>query len=128
MGALDPDGTRAAYTNTGSWVTIYAPGTSVVSALPKFDHAEWPLRKDLANGLPTGPDPNFQASLVGQWSGTSFAAGWVSASIAAQLLEQAAPDGLTDISPEVAGARATSAFEAMEGDLHRWVASHDVPQ
>lgn len=127
VGALDPDGTLAAYTNTGDWVSVEAPGTSVVSALPKFDHAKWPLRDDLdINGLPTGTDPNFQASLVGQWSGTSFAAGWVSASIAAKLLEQAIPDGLIDVSPGVAGARATSALEALEADLLRWVASHGV--
>jgi hypothetical protein len=127
VGALDPDGTTAAYTSTGEWVSVEAPGTSVVSALPKFDRAKWPLPDDLDdNGLPIGSDPNFQSSLVGQWSGTSFAAGWVSASIAAKLLEQATPGGLAEVSPEAAGARATSAFEAVEADLERWVVSHGV--
>jgi hypothetical protein len=126
VGARDPDGTLAAYTSTGGWVTVQAPGTSLVSALPKFDQAEWPQRDDLdASGLPMPPDPNFQASLVGQWSGTSFAAAWVSASIAAKLLEQATRDSLADVSPEAAGVRARSAFEAVAADLERWVASHD---
>jgi len=130
VGALDPDGTTAAYTNTGKWVSVKAPGTSVVSALPRFDPTEWPVRPDDFDdhGQLKGPDPNFQASLVGQWSGTSFAAGWVSASIAAKLIERATPGSLADVSPEAAGARATSAFEAVQADLHLWVASHAVPQ
>ena len=122
VGALDPDGTLAAYTSTGTWVRVKAPGTSLVSTLPRFDPTDWPRADDLdANGVPIGPDPNFQASLVGQWSGTSFAAAWVSGSIAAKLLEQATPGSLADVSPEAAGARVSSALEAVEHDLETLV-------
>jgi hypothetical protein len=118
VGALDPDGTQAAYTSTAGWVTVQAPGTAVVSTLPKFDHTEYPLPEDRDDhGDLTNPDPNFQASGIGQWSGTSFAAGWVSASIAAKLLEQAAPGSLVDTSPAAAGARAKSAWDAVVSEL-----------
>jgi hypothetical protein len=127
VGARDPDGTLAAYTSTGGWVTVKAPGTSVVSVLPKFDPTEFPQPADLdANGNPTHPDPNFQASGIGQWSGTSFAAAWVSASIAAKLLEQSTPGSLVDNSPAAARARATSALDAVVADLKDWTESHGV--
>lgn len=123
VGALDPDGTLAAYTSTGRWVTVKAPGTSVVSALPKFDRVE---RQQADAKDTTGPDASFQASGFGHWSGTSFAAAWVSASIAAKLLEQAAPGALADVSARAAEARATSALEAVVADVGRWVSSHGV--
>jgi hypothetical protein len=127
VGARDPDGTLAAYTSTGGWVTLTAPGTSVVSALPEFGPTEWPHPDDLdASGLPTGSDPNFQRSRVGHWSGTSFAAAWVSASIAAKLIAQSAPGALTDVSPGAAESRAASAVEAVVADVRRWVASHGL--
>ncbi|HYJ68555.1 MAG TPA: S8/S53 family peptidase [Nocardioidaceae bacterium] len=127
VGARDPDGTLAAYTSIGDWVTVTAPGTSVVSTLPKFAQTEFPQPGDLdATGEPTHPDPNFQASGIGQWSGTSFAAAWVSASIAAKLLEQTTPGSLIDNSPAATGARATSAWKAVQADLKRWVADHGV--
>jgi hypothetical protein len=127
VGARDPDGTPAAYTSTGPWVSVKAPGTSLVSALPRFDHTYWPLPEELdANGVPKGPDPNFQASGVGQWSGTSFAAAWVSGSLAAKLLEQATPRSLAEVSPDVARPRVLQALEAVKADLERSVVSHDV--
>jgi Subtilase family len=126
VGARDPDGTPADYTSTGDWVTVMAPGTAVVSTLPKFFHAVWPPPDD-GDGLEKIlPDPNFQASRIGQWSGTSFAAAWVSASIAAKLLEQAAPGSLVDNSPTAAGARASSALDAVMADLEVWTTSHGV--
>ena len=127
VGARDPDGSLADYTSTGDWVTVKAPGTSMVSALPKFRHTDYPLPDDFDDdGDLRQPDPNFQASGVGQWSGTSFAAAWVSASIAAKLLEQATPGSLADTSSTVAGARAKSAWDAVVADLEAWTASHDL--
>jgi subtilisin family serine protease len=126
VGARDPDGTLATYTNTGDWVSVQAPGTSVVSALPKFDHVVWPPKNVDADEEAIGPDPNFQASGIGQWSGTSFATAWVSASIAAKLLEQATPGSLTDNSPQQAKARATTAWRAVRADLKRWTKDHGV--
>ena len=127
VGALDPDGKPAVYTSTGDWVTVEAPGSSVVSTLPKFDPTEYPVSEDFDdNGTLIRPDPNLQASGVGKWSGTSFAAAWVSASIAAKLLEQAMPGSLVDTSPAAAGARAKSAWDAVVADLEDWTASHVV--
>ncbi len=128
VGARDPDGTLAAYTSTGGWVSVEAPGTSVVSALPEFEFKPVvsPPKDVDANDEPTEPDPSFQASGIGQWSGTSFAAAWVSASIAAKLIEQATPGSLLDNSSAAAGARATSALDAVVADLEDWTASHGV--
>ena len=126
VGARDPDGTPADYTSTGDWVTVMAPGTAVVSTLPKFFHAVWPPPDDADGIEKLLPDPNFQASGIGQWSGTSFAAAWVSASIAAKLLVQSTPGSLVDNSPTAAGARASSALSAVLADLKVWTTSHGV--
>ena len=44
--------------------------------------------------------------------------------VGAQPLEQATPGSLAEVGPEVAGARVTSALEAVDADLERWVVSH----
>jgi subtilase family protein len=127
VGALDPDGTPAAYTSTADWVTVQAPGSSLVSTLPDFDPSEYPIAEDFDDdGDLVNPDPNFQASGIGHWSVTSFAAGWVSASIAAKLIEQATPSSLLDTGLAGAGARAKSAWDAVVADLEDWIASHGV--
>ena len=63
VGALDDDGTRAWYTNFGSWVDVYALGTNLVNAYPRgtFVCHESPNldTKRKFNGL-------------AKWSGTSF--------------------------------------------------------
>jgi len=118
VGALDPDGEPAAYTNHGPWVSVYAPGTAVVSTLPRFAPVIWPPKGGSPDEL--GADPNFQASGFGRWGGTSFAAAWVSSSIAAHLLDQTVTDDLCDLSAVAGHRRAAAALEATKDDLAQW--------
>ena len=114
VGALDPDGDRAVYSNHGDWVQAQAPGTALVSTLPEFDHVPWPDTEFAGAGK--GEDPNLQASGFGLWSGTSFAAGWLSATIAKHLLDGGG-DQLADVSPDAAKARARTALAAARSDV-----------
>ena len=67
VGAIDPDGAMAAYSNYGAWVDLAAPGTDIC----------------LARATP------FSTATYCGWSGTSFAAPFVSGTAA--LLAQAQP-------------------------------------
>jgi subtilisin family serine protease len=74
--ALPPD-VLAGFSNRGSWVDVYAPGTDIESTYPKerYDYREPPLIGRYAE-FPNG---------VARWSGTSFAAPMVSGLIAARM-------------------------------------------
>ena len=67
----------AGFSNRGSWVDVYAPGTDVVSTYPKprVDYMEPPLT-DVYADFPDG---------IARWSGTSFAAPMVAGMIAARM-------------------------------------------
>ena len=67
IGAIDPDGAMASYSNYGSWVDLAAPGTDIC----------------LARATP------FSTTTFCGWSGTSFATPFVTG--AAALLAQAQP-------------------------------------
>jgi subtilisin family serine protease len=114
VGALNPDGSVALFSNSGDWITAWAPGALLVSALPTtFRTAarsatafERPLPGDGApDALPRSTvDPDDFRGGYGIWSGTSFAAPYVAGAIA-QRLTQAVELGLpplTDVSGGVA--------------------------
>ncbi|WP_347349970.1 S8/S53 family peptidase [Intrasporangium sp.] len=77
VGALDADGSRAGYSNHGSWVDVYARGSDVVNAYPKgvYTYQEPPLQGQQANFIPG----------LANWSGTSFSTPLVSGLIAARM-------------------------------------------
>ena len=77
VGALDVDGSRAGYSNFGSWVDVYTRGSDVVNAYPvgEYTYAEPPFI-----GLTT----RFLTGLAG-WSGTSFSTPLVAGLIAARM-------------------------------------------
>jgi len=94
VGALNPDGrTVSIYSNTGSWVTNYAPGTMVVSTMPTTFNAS--RRSDvlmqpapgLRRSVPTrgAVDHDDYRGGFGLWSGTSFAAPALAGDIAKAL-------------------------------------------
>jgi hypothetical protein len=83
VGALD-DGAPAEFTNYGSWVTACAEGVDLVSTFLKAD-GDFPLTFVWPPGVAFDPD-NFEASGGwARWSGTSFAAPVVAATIAQEL-------------------------------------------
>ena len=111
VGALDPDGTLAAYSNDGDWVTALAPGTGLISTVPPVCGVSWSDPSLEQEGC-RHPNPNHLARGFARWGGTSFAAAWVSARIAGHLLDDSSGPELSDVSPEAAHARAATAWAA----------------
>ena len=94
VGALDPDGDRAPFSNYGSWVRCWAAGAALVSTMPikgvpkaLVSAQEQPPRDHLRHG------PDEYDSGFALWSGTSFAAPLVAAELAGALIGEAAANG-----------------------------------
>jgi subtilisin family serine protease len=81
VGALDRHDKRAPYTNFGSCVDVYAPGTEIINAFPTgtYSYREPPN---------VGQVAQFQNGLA-RWSGTSFATPIVAGLIAARMARTA---------------------------------------
>lgn len=76
VGAKNPDGSIALFSNEGPWVRAHRPGASLVSTLPAFDASSSPsleVVKRIGQVRAT-IDPDDFTSGFGLWSGTSFAA------------------------------------------------------
>ena len=108
VGALDPDGETAMYCNHGAGSRQRHRARLWSAALPDYTKVTWP--DDDFAGAGQGRGPNLQAG-IRRWSGTSFAAGWLSATIAAHLLDGAGPP-LDDVTPDAASTRARAALKA----------------
>ncbi|MEZ5096958.1 MAG: S8 family serine peptidase [Nocardioides sp.] len=123
VGARNPNGTVALFSNTGSWVTTYAPGASVLSTMPPLRGGILPSARTRAFGeCREGVDPDdftrperdqasHEVSRVagfGLWSGTSFAAPVVAGEVAAAI---AAAQGAGEDVPEQAVSRGQKAVE-----------------
>ena len=79
VGALDRDGTRAGYSNFGSWVDVYALGSDVVNAYPDgtYRYSEPPAVDNHETATFTDG--------MAMWSGTSFATPLFAGMIAARM-------------------------------------------
>ena len=87
VGALDPNGEAAPYSNHGDWVLAAARGTALVSCLPAFTSVPWPpTPRPKPRDLALHEDPNLQLTGFARWAGTSFATAVVTSTIAARLL------------------------------------------
>jgi subtilisin family serine protease len=102
VGALNPNGTKAVFSNDGHWVTAWAVGACVVSTYPiDADASRTPVLRIPVNRMPSGHwppgrealDPNDYSAGFALWSGTSFAAPYAAALVAKSLLKGAEPDG-----------------------------------
>jgi subtilisin family serine protease len=103
VGATNPDGTVALFSNDGPWVTCTRPGASLVSTAPTtIDGAVAPSRSvdELwGPGRRATIDPEgFQGGFA-TWSGTSFAAPVLAGELASHLLDAAS--GRPDPDPEL---------------------------
>lgn len=95
VGASNPNGTDAMFTNGGPWVRAYAPGAAVMSTMPPFDGGLQPIgRLTIGGRLRESIDPDdYHAGMRGRraeggfglWSGTSFAAPVIAGRIAAAM-------------------------------------------
>ena len=86
VGATNPNGTDALFTNTGPWVRARATGASVVSTMPAFQGGLQPVaRTEAYQRVRESIDPDDYTAMFAVWSGTSFAAPLFAGRIAAEL-------------------------------------------
>jgi hypothetical protein len=112
VGAENPDGSTALFSNDGDWVTCTAPGAAVVSTLPKFNasgQAAYAFRGP--HGWRSTIDPDSFGSGFGVWSGTSFAAPVIAGRLARTLVEGDA-GSTDDLDPKAALARGWACVRA----------------
>ena len=87
VGALNPNGTDALFSNTGPWVRVHDFGASVLSTLPPFQGGLQPVARTVVAGrVRESIDPDDYTGQYAVWSGTSFAAPLFAGRIAAELL------------------------------------------
>ena len=84
VGALNPNGTIASFSNQAKWVTCYASGVAVVSSFPPVDGSTNPTWAVPRYGRQSYDLDDFSSGIA-LWNGTSFATPIIAAAIAAQL-------------------------------------------
>jgi subtilisin family serine protease len=98
VGALNPDGSIALFSNGGRRIACHSPGASLVSTLPVIDVSQRPgieteagaaADREVADRRAT-IDPDSFAGF-GIWSGTSFAAPLTAGALAQALLDGGLP-------------------------------------
>jgi serine protease len=115
VGALNPNGTVALFSNTGSWVRTYEPGAAVMSTMPRFQGGLEPAARTEAYGLEREAiDPDDYESGFALWSGTSFSAPMVAGKLARQMLASMPAADVTE-DPADAVARGWDAVHEVVG-------------
>ena len=88
VGALNPNGTVALFSNIGRWVTTFAPGAALMSTFPPFDGGVQPtVRDDRGDLVRATIDADDFTGGFAMWSGTSFAAPYVAGMLARELAD-----------------------------------------
>jgi subtilisin family serine protease len=116
VGALNPNGSTALFSNAGPWVTTRCPGASLISTFPTA--VDGPAQPDyrLEDGeLREGPDQDDFAAGFAVWSGTSFAAPVFAGKLAASMVAGTCGD-LDTLDATTSVQRAWSAIEQ-----HTWL-------
>ncbi|HWM16489.1 MAG TPA: S8/S53 family peptidase, partial [Microbacterium sp.] len=86
VGALNPNGTMALFSNLGPWVKTFAPGAAVLSCHPGFNGGLQPGTRDDREGKRRETiDPDDFGGGFALWSGTSFASPYVAGLLAKAL-------------------------------------------
>jgi subtilisin family serine protease len=114
VGALNPDGTVAYFSNDGPWVGCWRPGAAIVSTMPTDIVGELQPRAKLTyeGHVRSTIDPDRFKGGFGAWSGTSFAGPVLAGQLAARL---AADPTLPDVDVQAGVARAWRAVCAEVG-------------
>lgn len=118
MGALNPGGTVAYFSNDGDWVTTFRMGSALVSTFPvDVTSAMQPTAEvQYRDRLRTTLDPDDFRGGFCTWSGTSFAAPVLAGQIAAAL---ATDDTLPTVDQGAAVARGRRAVKAVVAEWHK---------
>jgi hypothetical protein len=125
VGALNPNGSEASFSNGGPWVRVWANGAAVISTFPTVINGGLMPGSRMtmpAPGAGPGPrreplDPDNYHDGFAKWSGTSFAAPELAARIAAQMTVSNAADpanlGLDEPGADAALRRTVDALETL---------------
>jgi Subtilase family len=124
VGALNPNGAQAVFSDGGRWITAWASGAIMISTFPVDLKGslgpEIRMRMHPDNALPDGVklpgeraalDPDDYRGGWAAWSGTSFSAPLVAAYIAKALLDKDLKPGLDDKGKDCAIERALAALK-----------------
>ncbi|WP_433259986.1 S8 family serine peptidase [Actinosynnema sp. CS-041913] len=112
VGALNPNTTKALFSNDGAWVTCWATGAGVVSTYPT--DVSGPRQAPTGDEDRSGLDPDDFRSGFAVWDGTSFATPLAAAAVANALIDVAASDtglSLANVHQETVVKRAWAALE-----------------
>lgn len=116
VGALNPNGSVALFSNIGGWVTTFAPGAAVLSTHPRFNGGLQPGSRDDRDGKRRETiDPDDFESGFALWSGTSFAAPYVAAALAAEIAPRLMAGELADVGDRVSALK--KAKRSVQTDL-----------
>jgi subtilisin family serine protease len=115
VGALNPNGTDAMFSNTGPWVRAYDTGAAVVSTVPQFQGGWQPIaRTEAFQRIRETIDPDDYSGRFAVWSGTSFAAPLFAGRVASKMQGKLpAPD--SSVKPQDAVSTAWSAVSTLTG-------------
>ena len=119
VGALNPNGTTALFSNQADWVTHYRPGAAVLSTYPiTINGSDQPAAAVAVDGRQRATvDPDDFTSGFAIWSGTSFAAPVLAGELAQALCAHG--DALADVSASAMLGRAGDALKGAPMDLPR---------
>ena len=107
VGALNPNGTVALFSNDGDWVSCRRPGAAVISTFPTtFDGGLEPRRR---TRLGEDIDPDDFKGGFGLWSGTSFSAPYLAGQLADRMFSGGTLDAIDAKSAVTRGWRAVKA-------------------
>lgn len=114
VGSLNPNRSKALFSNDGSWVRRWAPGAAIVSTFPESTGPIGPNRTMIAPAPDGQPqrreamdDDDFSSGFA-LWTGTSFATPLVAAQLATLMLD-AGPEALATVTAEATRTRAANA-------------------
>jgi hypothetical protein len=125
VGALNPNGSKALFSDGGRWVRAWAAGAAVVSTYPDDVNGSLtpqvrvhthPGRLSPEAGRPDDRealDPDDFRGGFATWSGTSFAAPLIAAHIAARLLDQVSAHSVDQPGGQAAADRTLAALASL---------------
>jgi serine protease len=127
VGALNPKGSKAMFSNDGRWVTAWALGACVISTYPTdLNGSRMPELRTPADRQPPGTwaverealDPDDYSAGMAQWSGTSFSAPYAAALVCRSLMKGAGAGlKLDNLGTNEKRRRAVAAYQDLPGDI-----------
>lgn len=116
VGALNPNTTKALFSNEGPWVRCWATGAAIVSTYPTDIRGSGEADREVPDLHRASLDPDDYSAGFAVWDGTSFAAPLAAAAVTNALVKTASHDSgfkLTTIDRETVVKRAWAALGSL---------------